>query len=78
MTDETDWHKSHHSNGGGNCLEAKLSGDEVEVRDSKIEAGPALRVPATAWSAFVAGLDSGLLWSNLSFSAGPPGTAREG
>ncbi|MFH9722047.1 DUF397 domain-containing protein [Streptomyces sp. NPDC017254] len=54
----TRWRKSSYSNGdGGNCLEV-LDGvtGVVPVRDSKNPAGPALVVPAAAWTAFVAGV----------------------
>ncbi|MFE1379048.1 DUF397 domain-containing protein [Streptomyces sp. NPDC058740] len=50
------WRKSSYSNGeGGNCLEV-LDGIPgiVPVRDSKNPSGPALAVPAAAWSVFVA------------------------
>ena len=50
------WRKSSYSDGGANnCVEV---GDGlrgvVPVRDSKAVAGPALVVPAGAWTAFVA------------------------
>ncbi|WP_411127398.1 DUF397 domain-containing protein [Streptomyces sp. x-19] len=49
------WRKSSHSNtNGGNCVE--ISEDFpgiVPVRDSKTPNGPALVIPATAWTAFV-------------------------
>ncbi|MGA5064673.1 DUF397 domain-containing protein [Streptomyces exfoliatus] len=52
------WRKSSYSDGdGGNCVEVL---DDfpgvVPVRDSKNPSGPALIVPASAWTAFVAGL----------------------
>ncbi|MFF4406139.1 DUF397 domain-containing protein [Streptomyces sp. NPDC001262] len=51
------WRKSAHSDGaGGSCLEISdaLPGT-VPIRDSKTApAGPALAVPAGAWSLFVA------------------------
>jgi Domain of unknown function (DUF397) len=54
------WHKSSYSNGwGGACVEvADLDGDRA-VRDSTNPAGPALRFPAAAWSAFTAGVRAG-------------------
>ncbi|MEU9609678.1 DUF397 domain-containing protein [Streptomyces sp. NPDC048057] len=58
------WVKSSYSDpNGGNCVEwapAHASAtDVVPVRDSKVPAGPVLRVPATAFAAFVAGIKDG-------------------
>ncbi|MEU1861104.1 DUF397 domain-containing protein [Streptomyces gardneri] len=52
------WFKSSYSNGdGGNCVEVSHDFDGVvPVRDSKNPTGPALLVPAAAWSAFVTGI----------------------
>ncbi len=53
-----EWVKSSYSNGdGGGCVEwapmvAAVSG-VVPVRDSKVQGGPALTVPADAWEALV-------------------------
>ncbi|MGW2109859.1 DUF397 domain-containing protein [Streptomyces sp. NPDC001948] len=49
------WRKSSHSNtSGGNCLEvADGHQDLVPVRDSKRPEGPALVIPASAWTPFV-------------------------
>ncbi|TDC73104.1 DUF397 domain-containing protein [Streptomyces hainanensis] len=49
------WRKSSYSNGGdSNCVEvADGFAGVVPVRDSKAPEGPALVVPAGAWSAFV-------------------------
>jgi len=52
------WRKSSYSNGsGGECLEVAdgVTG-VVPVRDSKVPDGPVLLLPASAWSAFTAGL----------------------
>ncbi|GEB58657.1 DUF397 domain-containing protein [Streptomyces gardneri] len=52
------WRKSSYSDGdGGNCVEVldDVPG-VVPVRDSKNPTGPALLVPAAAWSAFVTGI----------------------
>ncbi|KQX16957.1 toxin [Streptomyces sp. Root431] len=52
------WRKSSYSNGdGGNCVEVldDVPG-VVPVRDSKVQDGPVLIVPAAAWSVFVAGI----------------------
>ncbi|MFJ9380553.1 DUF397 domain-containing protein [Streptomyces sp. NPDC101455] len=48
------WFKSSYSTPeGGNCVEIANLNTEVGIRDSKNSAGPALLVPAGAWSAFV-------------------------
>ncbi|MFI0815263.1 DUF397 domain-containing protein [Streptomyces sp. NPDC021098] len=50
-----DWHKSSYSdNTGGQCVEVAQTPATVHVRDSKIPDGPNLRIPADAWSAFLA------------------------
>ncbi|WP_328944738.1 DUF397 domain-containing protein [Streptomyces sp. NBC_00250] len=55
---DSHWFKSSYSDGdGGDCIE--VSHDVpgvVPVRDSKNPTGPALLVPAAAWTAFVAGI----------------------
>jgi hypothetical protein len=50
------WRKSSYSDGnGGDCLEVSdAHPGNVPVRDSKNPTGPALVLPAPAWSAFVA------------------------
>ncbi|GHD85630.1 DUF397 domain-containing protein [Streptomyces naganishii] len=53
MSDQLKWFKSSYSDSeGGNCVEVALS-TAVHVRDSKMPAGPRLRVTASAWAAFV-------------------------
>ncbi|MFA3877638.1 DUF397 domain-containing protein [Streptomyces sp. MMCC 100] len=55
------WRKSSYSNDqGGSCLEV-LDGHRrgVPVRDSKNPHGPAVIVPALAWSTFVTAVRSG-------------------
>ncbi|WP_369192462.1 DUF397 domain-containing protein [Streptomyces sp. R08] len=50
------WRKSSYSNSdGGACLEVADNAPTpvVPVRDSKNPEGPALTLPASAWSAFV-------------------------
>ncbi|MFB6991551.1 MULTISPECIES: DUF397 domain-containing protein [unclassified Streptomyces] len=49
------WRKSSYSNGsGGDCLEvADGHPGVVPVRDSKRPEGPALVIPASAWTPFV-------------------------
>ncbi|MGQ4728461.1 MULTISPECIES: DUF397 domain-containing protein [Streptomyces] len=64
MTTETPrWFTSSYSENGGACVEVatNLAAPHgiVPVRDSKNVTGPALTVPAAAFSAFVAGVRSG-------------------
>lgn len=59
------WRKSSYSNSeGGSCLEI-LDGHRwgVPIRDSKNPHGPAVIVPASAWSTFVTAVRSGSLHS---------------
>ncbi|MGW7072176.1 DUF397 domain-containing protein [Streptomyces sp. NPDC054855] len=51
---ESRWYKSSYSNDtGGSCVEIAGLDDQVGIRDSKDKSGPALVVPATAWSSFI-------------------------
>ncbi|MGW3300061.1 DUF397 domain-containing protein [Streptomyces rubiginosohelvolus] len=64
MTTETPrWFTSSYSENGGACVEVatNLAAPHgiVPVRDSKNVTGPALTVPAAAFSAFVAGIRAG-------------------
>ncbi|EFE76830.1 DUF397 domain-containing protein [Streptomyces filamentosus] len=64
MTPETPrWFTSSYSENGGQCVEVatNLAAPHgiVPVRDSKNVSGPALTVPAAAFSAFVAGVRAG-------------------
>ncbi|WP_097982440.1 DUF397 domain-containing protein [Streptomyces sp. f150] len=64
MTTETPrWFTSSYSDNGGQCVEVatNLAAPHgiVPVRDSKNVTGPALTVPAAAFSAFVAGVRTG-------------------
>ncbi|MFG3391914.1 DUF397 domain-containing protein [Streptomyces parvus] len=64
MTTETPrWFTSSYSNNGGQCVEVATNlaapHGVVPVRDSKNVTGPALTVPAAAFSAFVAGVRAG-------------------
>ncbi|MER6074652.1 DUF397 domain-containing protein [Streptomyces sp. NPDC001817] len=57
---ESAWFKSSYSNDtGGNCVEITHLTNQVGVRDSKKKSGPALFVPAAAWSSFVGLVRSG-------------------
>ncbi|MCM3820816.1 DUF397 domain-containing protein [Streptomyces sp. DR3-1] len=57
------WFKSSYSTNGGNCVEVAAnlvaSHGVVPVRDSKIQSGPVLALPASSFSAFVAGIKAG-------------------
>ncbi len=55
------WQKSSFSgpSGDGNCVEARLSGDGVQVRDSKDRTGPVLNFTHAEWTALVAGAKAG-------------------
>lgn len=58
------WVKSSYSNAGQNCVEvAGFSAESIQVgvRDSKQANGPAFLVPATAWTAFILGIQDGRL-----------------
>lgn len=48
------WRKSRFSNPSGNCVEiARLSDQQIAVRDSRHPGGPALIFTSAAWAAFV-------------------------
>jgi Domain of unknown function (DUF397) len=51
---ESAWFKSSYSSGeGGECVEVAACPGTIHVRDSKVTAGPTLRVAAEGWAAFV-------------------------
>jgi hypothetical protein len=52
------WRKSSYSNGsGGDCVEVAAGLPAViPIRDSKLQDGPVLLLPPTAWSTFIAAL----------------------
>ncbi|MER6189553.1 DUF397 domain-containing protein [Streptomyces cyaneofuscatus] len=62
-TESPRWFTSSYSANGGNCVEVAVnlaaSYDLVPVRDSKVVDGPVVGVRATAFSAFVAGVQAG-------------------
>ncbi|MFJ3323854.1 DUF397 domain-containing protein [Streptomyces griseus] len=66
MTTETEtprWFTSSYSENGGQCVEVatNLAAPHgiVPIRDSKNPTGPALTIPATAFTTFVAGVRTG-------------------
>ncbi|WP_436738170.1 DUF397 domain-containing protein [Streptomyces sp. BBFR102] len=54
------WSKSSYSANGGQCVEVTAdllaSHGVVPVRDSKLQSGPVLALPATSFSTFIAGI----------------------
>ncbi|MBX7551552.1 DUF397 domain-containing protein [Streptomyces sp. tea 10] len=62
MASESAWFKSSYSNDtGGNCVEVADLTPQVGIRDSKKKSGPALVVPAAAWSSFIGLVRSGVV-----------------
>jgi len=47
---ETTWRKSSRSGANGACVEARLFGEGVEVRDSKDVTGPTLHAGVHDWA----------------------------
>ncbi|MGW6285306.1 DUF397 domain-containing protein [Streptomyces sp. NPDC055107] len=62
-TESLRWFKSSYSENGGACVEVATNlatpHGIVPVRDSKNVSGPTLTIPATAFTAFVAGVRAG-------------------
>jgi Domain of unknown function (DUF397) len=55
----TEWRKSSFSIDGASCVEARRSGDDVEVRHSKTPMYPPLVFTGYEWKVFVAGVRDG-------------------
>jgi hypothetical protein len=54
---DTDWFKSSRSSGGSdNCVEVRLTANEVGVRDSKARTAGTLHLTPTAWASFTTAL----------------------
>ena len=54
------WTKSTRSNNNGACVEVRLDGDHIRVRDTKQgDAGPVNAFTRPEWDAFVAGVKAG-------------------
>ncbi|WP_415950945.1 DUF397 domain-containing protein [Streptomyces sp. KLOTTS4A1] len=49
----SDWFKSSYSGQNGECVEARLTGVGLEVRDSKNSRGAVIAVRAHAWGEFL-------------------------
>lgn len=66
-TESPRWFTSSYSGNGGQCVQVATNlaaaRGTVPVRDSKNPGGPALNLPAGAFSSFVAGLKSGAFGS---------------
>ncbi|GAB7075672.1 DUF397 domain-containing protein [Streptomyces sp. JCM 18897] len=62
-TESLAWFKSSYSSNGGSCVEVAAdlfaSHGVVPVRDSKIQSGPVLALPASSFSVFVAEVKAG-------------------
>lgn len=55
-----EWSKSSLSSGGDNCVEARLTDNGVDVRDSKLgDDSPVLSFTDGEWDAFVGGARKG-------------------
>lgn len=57
----SEWQKSTKSSGGDNCVEVRLSGDRVEVRNSKAPGGSWVSFTRGEWAAFTEGVADGEL-----------------
>ncbi|EST33580.1 DUF397 domain-containing protein [Streptomyces roseochromogenus] len=53
LAPEHAWFKSSYSDPGQNCLEAAPLHPHIAIRDSKAPHGPALLLPARAWTEFI-------------------------
>ncbi|GAB1642734.1 DUF397 domain-containing protein [Krasilnikovia sp. MM14-A1259] len=56
---DQNWRTSTRSGTEGNCVEVRLDGDAIVVRDSKDRGGPLLRFTDAEWRAFLAGAKDG-------------------
>ncbi|MFD3307751.1 DUF397 domain-containing protein [Streptomyces sp. NPDC058694] len=61
MSEQLTWFKSSHSDAeGDNCVSVALTPTTTHIRDTKLAAtGPELKVPASAWAAFVSAVQPG-------------------
>lgn len=67
LNQDGSWFKSSYSDGGGCCVEVKLDGGNIHVRDSKFRRDssnaaapePTLAYTPAEWRAFVAGVKAG-------------------
>ncbi|GAA1984439.1 DUF397 domain-containing protein [Amycolatopsis minnesotensis] len=55
MTRDTGWFKTSHSSpANDNCVEIRITGEVVGVRDSKAPVSGTLQVSSAAWATFLA------------------------
>lgn len=60
MIEQDDWQKSSFCNPCyNNCVEVRLTGDAIEVRDSKNPGAGTLTFTGDEWTAFIAGAKAG-------------------
>ncbi|MFF7023937.1 DUF397 domain-containing protein [Streptomyces klenkii] len=61
MADESSWFKSSYSDtaNGVSCISVATLTDNVAVRDSKQQNGPAFVTPSAAWSSFIREVKTG-------------------
>ncbi|WP_432907055.1 DUF397 domain-containing protein [Micromonospora matsumotoense] len=59
ITPSRDWFKSSRSSDNAACVEVRLGGGEVAVRDSKDRHGPTLAFTGGAWAGFTRAIRSG-------------------
>ncbi|MDG4828666.1 DUF397 domain-containing protein [Solwaraspora sp. WMMD1047] len=52
------WRTSSRSGTQGQCVEARIAGRRVEIRDSKDRSGPVLTFTPGSWTSFVAFFDT--------------------
>ncbi|GAA3632984.1 hypothetical protein GCM10022223_59160 [Kineosporia mesophila] len=62
MSTQTPWIKAQASGGGGQCVEIRRNGHDVEVRDTKAHGnGPTLRFAPVEFSAWIDAAKGGRL-----------------
>jgi hypothetical protein len=59
-SEDRGWYKSSYSgNGGGSCVEVKMTGKSVHVRNTRDRNGPMLEFTHAEWDAFISGAHDG-------------------
>jgi hypothetical protein len=54
-----EWRKSSYSGGSaGNCVEARIADEAVQLRDTQNRELGRLAIPAREWAAFLAGINA--------------------
>ncbi|MGC5030475.1 DUF397 domain-containing protein [Micromonospora sp. DT229] len=54
------WFKSSRSSNNAACVEVRIDGGAVDVRDTKDRSGPMLTFDASSWASFMNGLKAGV------------------